>query len=118
MSLVKAKCSPSVKCKRGDTPLHRACARDAQQAVQALVGLNEVNEHDKKLQQEQQQQQVPNNINLDTVNSWNETPLHTAAGAGFLTIVKTLIASKASLNPVDKWGRTPLQVTSSILKKK
>lgn len=36
------------------------------------------------------------------------TPLHIAAGAGNLEAVKYLLETKVQVNPVDRWGATPM----------
>ncbi|KAL1521874.1 hypothetical protein AB1Y20_021525 [Prymnesium parvum] len=46
----------------------------------------------------------PNSADYD-----KRTCLHLAAGEGALHIVSTLIDAKADINPVDRWGNTPLQ---------
>lgn len=36
------------------------------------------------------------------------TPIHVATGAGHLHIVKYLLEQGVIVNPVDRWGATPL----------
>ena len=44
---------------------------------------------------------------MNATNSADSTPLHSAAGAGELAIVHTLLAAGADRNAKDEDGRTP-----------
>ncbi|MBU1535948.1 ankyrin repeat domain-containing protein, partial [Myxococcota bacterium] len=47
-------------------------------------------------------------INIDLVSDWGGAPLHFAAAAGHLEVVKLLLEHKASLSVKNKHGMTPL----------
>ena len=50
-----------------------------------------------------------NGANLDRADYDGRTALHLAASEGHLDIVQFLIEQKVDLNPVDRWGGTPIQ---------
>lgn len=50
-----------------------------------------------------------NGANLDSADYDGRTALHLAASEGHLDIVQFLIEQNVCLNPVDRWGGTPIQ---------
>jgi len=46
---------------------------------------------------------------IEAKNSWGETPLHCAAGSGYVENVEALIDGHADLNAIDDEGRTPVE---------
>jgi len=75
---------------RGRSPLHTAAVNGALRALRILL------------------QRGPSEV--DALNSFQETPLHLAAGAGCLDVASELLAHRAALELVDAWGRTPVGV--------
>jgi ankyrin repeat protein len=48
-------------------------------------------------------------VNLNHGDYDNRTPLHVSCGAGHFEVVKFLVQiAKVDVNPVDRWGATPL----------
>jgi len=45
---------------------------------------------------------------LDLADYDLRSPLHLAAAEGHLDVVRYFIAQQAELNPLDRWGNTPL----------
>lgn len=47
-------------------------------------------------------------ISMEEGDYDNRTPLHVAASAGQIDVVKFLLSVKANVNPLDRWGSTPM----------
>jgi 60kDa lysophospholipase len=58
---------------------------------------------------EQFKEMVQSGMEIDCCNYDGRTALHLAASEGHSHVVEYLISQNAKLNPVDRWGGTPLQ---------
>lgn len=47
-------------------------------------------------------------VDLNEGDYDNRTPLHIAAGAGLFETVRYLVQAGVNVNPVDRWGATPM----------
>jgi len=61
---------------------------------------------------------VTNGIDVNEGDYDSRRPLHVSAGEGLTSVVKFLIEeAKAEVNPIDRWGRTPLDDAIRVDKK-
>ena len=54
------------------------------------------------------QRLVAQGVSLEVADYDRRTAMHLAAAEGHLEIVRYLLAHGASINPIDRWGNSPL----------
>lgn len=96
-SLIDFDAEVNARDKFGESPLHKTCKYEDYELVKMLLSL--------KL----------SDINLQ--NIWGQTPLHLACDYGYENIVQLLLAEKLSVLKKDDQGKSPLDVSSEILKR-
>jgi len=88
-ALLAAGADTNAKNEEGETPLHRAAAREQEAVVKALIAAG---------------------ADVNAKDSGGGTPLH---AAGSEAVVKALIAAGADVNAKDSGGETPLHAAGS-----
>ncbi|XP_076388744.1 uncharacterized protein LOC100882118 isoform X7 [Megachile rotundata] len=78
--------------KKGQTPIHCACAEEHLEAVEVLIGLG---------------------ANVDAQDSEGNTPLHVATRTRHTAIAQLLLKAGANTEITDEMGFTPLHVAAS-----
>ncbi|XP_031848986.1 uncharacterized protein LOC116434587 isoform X1 [Nomia melanderi] len=78
--------------KKGQTPIHCACAQENMAAVEILIGLN---------------------ANVDAQDCEGNTPLHVATRTRHTAIAQLLLRAGCNTELVDQMGFTPLHVAAS-----
>ncbi|KAK2583352.1 hypothetical protein KPH14_009350 [Odynerus spinipes] len=108
--------------KKGQAPMHCACAEEHLEAVEALIGLGaNVNAQDNEgntplhvatrmRQIEMVQLLLKAGANTELTDQMGFTPLHLAASQGCKGILDSLIQNGAALNKECKNGNTPLHL--------
>ncbi|CAK9827321.1 Ankyrin repeat and death domain-containing protein 1A [Anthophora retusa] len=78
--------------KKGQTPIHCACAEEHLEAVEVLIGLG---------------------ANVDAQDNEGNTPLHVATRTRHTAIAQLLLRAAANTELIDEMGFTPLHVAAS-----
>ncbi|XP_054009372.1 ankyrin repeat and death domain-containing protein 1A-like isoform X1 [Hylaeus anthracinus] len=82
----------NVTDKKGQTPIHCACAEEHLEAVEILIGLG---------------------ANVDAQDNEGNTPLHVATRTRHTAIAQLLLKAEANTELTDQMGFTPLHVAAS-----
>jgi ankyrin repeat protein len=109
------------KCNDGQTAMHWASMKGYHPIVKALIGAKgSVTAEDiaqytplhYAKSRETAMTLINGGANVEALNDWKQTPLHTAASMGNHTVVRYLLAKVKDINAADKDGMTALMIAA------